>query len=103
MKIDVKRPLQNSEILRGVIAEDVDCIFHPSISGAAQLSKVRAKVESGLNYVTFVALQHPRVQILPHVHRGGHHTCTLVDVESLSRIAAGLNAAALFPRVILWK
>ena len=88
-----------------VLLEQVDraTIEQTHFTFAAQLSKVRAKVESGLNYVTFVALQHPRVQILPHVHRGGHHTCTFVDVESLSRIAAGLNAAALFPRVILWK
>ena len=39
VKIVVNRLLQNSAILRGVSAEDVDFIFHPSISGAAQLSK----------------------------------------------------------------
>jgi hypothetical protein len=43
VKIDVSRALQNSAILRGVSAEDVDFIFHPSISGAAQLSKATAE------------------------------------------------------------
>lgn len=103
MKIDVSLASQISAILRGVSAEDVDFIFHPSISGVAQLSKVRVKVESRLNCVMFVARQHARVQFLPHVHRGGHQTWTLVDVESLSRIVAGLNVATFFPRVTLWK
>ena len=37
------------------------------------------------------------------VHRGGHHTGTEVETESVARIANGLKLSALFPSVMLWK